>query len=76
MERSKIVAYITGGISIILALAYLLLVSVLDFRGEMLPAPVSQIPSTVLVENIVGNLSVHFQSVIATAKAVRTPDGY
>ncbi|CAC5344157.1 MULTISPECIES: hypothetical protein [Planktothrix] len=76
MERSKIVAYITGGISIILALAYLLLVSVLDFRGEMLPAPVSQIPSTVLVENIAGNLSVNFQAVIATAKAVRTPDGY
>ena len=48
MERSKIVAYITGGISIILALAYLLLVSVLDFRGEMLPAPVSQIPLSVL----------------------------
>ncbi|MCF3585494.1 hypothetical protein L2E67_13475 [Planktothrix agardhii 1803] len=68
MERSKIVAYITGGISIILALAYLLLVSVLDFRGEMLPAPVSQIPSTVLVENIAGNLSVNFQAVIATAK--------
>jgi hypothetical protein len=59
MERSKIIAYITGGISIILALAYLLIVSLLDFRGEMLPAPVSQIPSTVLVKNIVGNLSVN-----------------
>ncbi|HAN75737.1 MAG TPA: glucose-inhibited division protein A [Planktothrix sp. UBA8407] len=59
MERSKIIAYITGGISIILALAYLLIVSLLDFRGEMLPAPVSQIPSTVLVKNIVENLSVN-----------------
>jgi hypothetical protein len=59
MERSKIIAYITGGISIILALAYLLMVSILDFRGEMLPAPVGQIPSTVLVKNIVGNLSVN-----------------
>jgi hypothetical protein len=59
MERSKIIAYITGGISIVLALAYLLIVSLLDFRGEMLPAPVSQIPSTVLVKNIVENLSVN-----------------
>lgn len=69
MERSKIIAYITGGISIILALAYLLMVSILDFRGEMLPAPVSQIPSTVLVENIVGNLSVNFQAVNANLKS-------
>ena len=45
MERSKLIAYITGAISIILAVAYLLIVSFLDFRGEMLPAPVSQIPS-------------------------------
>ena len=41
MERSKIVAIITGAISIILAIAYLLLVQLLDFRGEMLPAPQS-----------------------------------
>ncbi|WRH65342.1 MAG: hypothetical protein RSE13_15690 [Planktothrix sp. GU0601_MAG3] len=68
MERSKIIAYITGGISIILALAYLLMVSILDFRGEMLPAPVSQIPSTILVENIAGNLSVNFQAVNANLK--------
>lgn len=39
MERSKIVAIVTGAISIILALAYLLIVQLLDFRGEMLPAP-------------------------------------
>ncbi|MEB3277676.1 MAG: hypothetical protein VKK42_01985 [Lyngbya sp.] len=39
MERSKLVAYITGAISVILAIAYLLLVSLLDFRGEMVPAP-------------------------------------
>ncbi|SKB14027.1 hypothetical protein PL11201_580019 [Planktothrix sp. PCC 11201] len=69
MERSKIIAYITGGISIILALAYLLMVSILDFRGEMLPAPVSQIPSTVLVKNIVENLSVNFQAVNANLKS-------
>ncbi len=41
MDRSKIVAIITGAVSILLAIAYLLLVQVLDFRGEMIPAPVS-----------------------------------
>lgn len=40
MDRSKFVAIITGAISILLAIAYLLLVQLLDFRGEMLPAPV------------------------------------
>ncbi len=39
MDRSKIIAIITGAISLILAIAYLLLVQLLDFRGEMLPAP-------------------------------------
>ena len=43
MERSKLVAIITGAISIILAIAYLLIVQILDFRGEMLPAPQSQV---------------------------------
>ncbi|NJM70113.1 MAG: glucose-inhibited division protein A [Scytonema sp. RU_4_4] len=43
MNRGKIVAIITGAISIILALAYLLLVQLLDFRGEMKPAPLSQL---------------------------------
>ena len=44
MNRSKIVAIITGAISILLAIAYLLIVQLLDFRGEMIPAPVSQFP--------------------------------
>lgn len=47
MERSKIVAIITGAISLLLAIAYLMLVQFLDFRGEMIPAPVSQVPQTV-----------------------------
>ena len=42
MERGKIVAIITGAISILLAIAYLIIVQLLDFRGEMIPAPVSQ----------------------------------
>ena len=40
MDRSKVVAIVTGVLSVLLAIAYLLLVQVLDFRGEMVPAPV------------------------------------
>lgn len=40
MDRSKIVAVITGAIALILSIAYLVIVQLLDFRGEMLPAPV------------------------------------
>lgn len=43
MDRGKIVAVITGAISVLLAVAYLLLVQLLDFRGEMIPAPVSNL---------------------------------
>ena len=42
MERSKLVAIITGAISIILAIAYLILVQLLDYR-DMKPAPISQL---------------------------------
>lgn len=40
MDSGKIVAIITGAISIILAIAYLVLVQILDFRGDMVPAPI------------------------------------
>jgi|GEM_PF-3495306 len=40
MDRSKIVAIVTGVISLVLAIAYLLVVQFIDFRGEMLPAPI------------------------------------
>ncbi|BFM40755.1 hypothetical protein [Synechocystis sp. LKSZ1] len=43
MDSGKIVAIITGAISIALALAYLVLVQILDFRGEMLPAPIDEL---------------------------------
>jgi hypothetical protein len=39
MTRSKIVAIVTGAVSLLIAIAYLVLVQVLDFRGGMLPAP-------------------------------------
>ena len=43
MDRGKLVAIITGAISILIAIAYLVIVQLLDFRGEMIPAPVSQL---------------------------------
>jgi hypothetical protein len=52
MDRSKIIAIITGVISIILAVAYLLLVTLLDFRGEMLPAPQSQLPVSLPIQQL------------------------
>lgn len=40
MNRSKVIAILTGAIAIALSLAYLLIVQLLDFRGEMVPAPI------------------------------------
>jgi hypothetical protein len=42
MNRSKIIAIITGAISILLAVAYLIVVQILDYR-DMKPADMSQI---------------------------------
>jgi hypothetical protein len=54
MNRSKIVAIITGAISVLLAVAYLIIVQLLDYR-DMKPAPISQInpPSAVAVVSYV-----------------------
>lgn len=57
MDRSKIIAIITGVISIVLAVAYLLLVTLLDFRGEMLPAPQSQLPVSVSAQQLAAVIS-------------------
>lgn len=43
LDRSKIVAIVTGAIALFLGIAYLTLVQLLDFRGEMIPAPQSQL---------------------------------
>lgn len=43
MDRGKLIAVLTGAISILIALAYLAIVQILDFRGEMIPAPISQL---------------------------------
>ena len=47
MDRSKLVAVITGVISLLLAIGYLVLVQILDFRGDMVPAPLSIVPPRV-----------------------------
>lgn len=39
MKQGQLTAIITGAISIALAVAYLILVLILDGRGPMVPAP-------------------------------------
>ncbi|ANV83869.1 glucose-inhibited division protein A [Picosynechococcus sp. PCC 7003] len=48
MQRGKLTAIITGAISLLLAIAYLLLVQILDFRGEMKPAPMVEMLPTMI----------------------------
>ncbi|MBD2414856.1 glucose-inhibited division protein A [Nostoc calcicola FACHB-389] len=48
MSRSKLVAILTGAISVILAIAYLILVQLLDYR-DMKPAPISQFDQAPIV---------------------------
>jgi len=43
MDRGKFIAILTGAISVLIAIAYLMIVQILDFRGEMIPAPISQL---------------------------------
>ena len=64
MNRSKIVAIITGAISILLAIAYLLLVQLLDFRGEMQPAPVSQLSVVSYQLSVVSVETLHVTSLL------------
>ena len=44
MDRGKLIAIFTGAISILIAIVYLVIVQILDFRGEMIPAPINQLP--------------------------------
>jgi hypothetical protein len=41
LNWSKLVAIITGIFSLLLGILYLLLVQILDMRGDMIPAPIS-----------------------------------
>jgi hypothetical protein len=59
MDRSKIVAIVTGVLSLLLAVGYLLLVQLLDFRGEMIPAPISLLtPAPTAVGNLAQSTAV------------------
>jgi hypothetical protein len=44
-DRSKTIAIVTGAMSLLLGILYLILVQILDFRGEMIPAPVGYLGS-------------------------------
>jgi hypothetical protein len=43
IDRSKIIPIITGIFSLLLGVLYLVLVQLLDMRGEMIPAPTGAI---------------------------------
>ncbi|AFZ53509.1 hypothetical protein VKI21_16450 [Cyanobacterium aponinum UTEX 3222] len=43
MERKKIVAIVTGIVSVLLGVVYLILVELLDSRGAMIPAPINDV---------------------------------
>lgn len=58
MNRSKIVAVITGAISLVLAIAYLILVQLLDYR-DMKPAPVSELTSQPIIVALDPNYPEH-----------------
>jgi len=45
MQRSQWLAVFTGAIAILLGVGYLVLVQILDSRGEMLPAPIGMLLS-------------------------------
>jgi len=53
MTKGQIVAILTGAISILIAVAYLVLVFILDTRGEMKPAPVSQAPPMIQLDSAI-----------------------
>ncbi|MEA5553377.1 hypothetical protein VB713_20775 [Anabaena cylindrica UHCC 0172] len=56
MNRSQIVAIITGAISLLLAIAYLIIVQILDYR-DMKPAPISQLnPPAIIATSNFSNL--------------------
>ncbi|WP_088892905.1 hypothetical protein [Leptolyngbya ohadii] len=61
MDRSKLVAIITGVIALAISIAYLLLVQFLDFRGEMVPAPLDMTLNQTLIRSIAPQLQYQFQ---------------
>ncbi|MGK7910657.1 MAG: hypothetical protein AB4050_04110 [Synechococcus sp.] len=60
MDRSKLVAVFTGAIALLLSVGYLLLVQLLDFRGEFKPAPIDISTLSVDVVSTLGQLLNHW----------------
>lgn len=54
-DRSQWTAVITGAIALVLGIGYLLLVQLLDSRGEMVPAPMSLIQPAISISIDWGN---------------------
>ncbi|MCS6813415.1 MAG: glucose-inhibited division protein A [Cyanobacteria bacterium] len=52
MNRPKLTAIVTGAIAIILSIVYLVLVQLLDLRGEMKPAPIDDLATIVHINPI------------------------
>ena len=52
MDRKKIVAIVTGVISVLLGVVYLILVQILDSRGAMVPAPITDLSLILPLNNI------------------------
>ncbi len=48
MERKKLVAVVTGIVSVLLGVVYLILVELLDSRGVMIPAPMTDVSLLIL----------------------------
>jgi hypothetical protein len=46
-QRPKWVAILTGAISLLLGIGYLILVQLLDFRGDLQPAPIPDLPGII-----------------------------
>ena len=74
MERPKWVAIVTGALALILSFGYLLLVQLLDFRGEFKPAPIESLGAIPLVEIATPLPCLPYQhSVLVTAAPQRCP---
>lgn len=52
VDRSKIIAILTGLFSLLLGALYLMLVQLLDLRGEMISAPVGAIAHELLFQGL------------------------
>lgn len=64
MQTSKWVSIVTGVIAVVLGLGYLVLVQILDWRGEMLPAPTDL---SLAVYQVVARLNIELKAIAIAA---------